>query len=146
MWAFERLGESRVSLILTIAFLLLGLGFLLICRPRQPASYLVLLMVVLVLGYIFTTVRQPANWIHFVQYPPLTLLSLSAIRHHSTGRNKFVWTLALVTLVGLGDEALQALLPERRFDPTDLVLNGVAALMTLALVGFVWEQRSSTDC
>jgi hypothetical protein len=42
-----------------------------------------------------------------------------------------------VTLIGLGDESLQAIVPKRHFGLLDLVVDLVAGLLTLAFIGFV---------
>ena len=53
----------------------------------------------------------------------------------------YVWTLAVVVLLGLGDETIQSMLPTRYFGLVDMVVNTAAGLFTLAFIGFVLGKK-----
>ena len=84
----------------------------------------------------------PAKRFHFLQYAPLTVLVFDALRFTIRGRFLYIWTLALVALIGLGDETLQWMLPNRYFGIVDLVVNTVAGLFALAFIGFVLGEEN----
>ena len=72
-----------------------------------------------------------------MQYGPLTLLVFDALRFRFTGRPLYLWTFVAVTIIGVGDEALQGILPQRHFGLLDIVVNSTAGLLTLAFIGWV---------
>ena len=76
------------------------------------------------------------------QYGPLTVLVLDALRFRFHDRYIYVWALAVVALIGVGDEFLQGLFPDRRFDLHDVILNSLAAALTLAWVGWVQGEEN----
>ena len=71
--------------------------------------------------------------LHFVTFFTLTLLFYWIL--DTTRRRVFNLTLLIVTgILGLGSEALQALLPNGRlFDPVDIAANILGSLMALGL-------------
>ncbi|MEE8585146.1 MAG: VanZ family protein [Acidobacteriota bacterium] len=138
LWVFERLGEASVAGILNGIYAAAGLALLVLLRPRRLGAYATLILIAAGLVVFFQQLQQPANRLHFLQYGPLTLLVFDALRFHCRDRYHYVWTLLLVTCIGLGDETLQ-IFAGRRFDSYDLLLNSMAALFVLALIGFVVE-------
>lgn len=137
---FDQIGRDWMSWLLNLTYVLIGLVILLLLlsgRSSRPGAYVTLALVALATGYCLYLEDVPANRIHFLQYGPLTILVLDALRFHCRDSYIYVWTLALVTLIGLGDEVLQGVLSDRRFDPHDVVLNSLAGILTLALVGWV---------
>jgi len=68
---------------------------------------------------LFSRWELPEERVHLVLYLPLGWLATRAWDRRE-------WALLAVALAGLGDEALQGLLPERRFDWVDVVANCVA--------------------
>jgi hypothetical protein len=52
------------------------------------------------------------------------------------------YMLALVALIGLGDETLQWILPNRYVGLVDLVVNTATGLFTLAFIGFVLGEEN----
>ncbi len=140
LWVFNQVGEGWVSAGLITLFILAAAALLAYARPRQPGSYVTLGLVAAGMAYAAHVMQQPANWIHFVQYPPLTLLVFNALRFSCRSRHVFVWTFFVVSVIGLGDEIIQTFMG-RRFDIHDLALNGAAALFALAIIGFVLPQE-----
>ena len=80
---------------------------------------------------------SPAKRLHFFKYAPLTLLVFEVVGFRLRNRFRYVWVLAVVTLIGLGDETIQWVLPSRRFALTDVATNAAAGFLTLAFLAFV---------
>lgn len=81
---------------------------------------------------------------HLIEYSVLAVLLYEALlERRSNGRNVRVPAILAVVgtaVAGAMDEGMQILLPERVFDPEDIVFNamaGVAAVSALALLRFV---------
>ena len=140
LWFYDRLGREAVEWTLNSVFAVVGVGLIVLCRPRRPAALLTLALVAVALAYCAAQIDVPANRLHFAQYAPLTLLVFDALRFRVSERDRYPLTVVLVTLVGIGDEFVQSLSAGRVFDVHDIVLNGVAAVLTLAVIGFVWEE------
>lgn len=138
LWVFERLGEAHVAWLLNGIYALSGLAILLLLRPRRWGAYATLFLIAAGLFLVFRQMSVPSNRLHFLQYGPLTLLVFDAVRFHCRDRYHYVWTVLLVSCIGLGDEFLQ-LFAGRRFDSHDLLLNSMAAVFVLAMLGFVVE-------
>ena len=142
---FDRLGKSTVSQgIYAIASLiaLALLIFMWLRLPRTPSTYATAGIISLLIYYAMSIEYIPANRIHFFQYCPLAILGLEALRFRVPDRNVYLWTFLLVSLIGVGDELLQGLLPDRHFDTKDVVLNSLAGLLALAFVGFAVREEN----
>jgi len=100
---------------------------------------------VLVVAYCLSQLPVPAKRFHFLQYGPLTALVYAALAFRSRNPDRYVWAMLLVSLIGLGDETIQALLPDRHFGMLDLVINSTAAAVTLAFIGFVARRRPAAE-
>ena len=126
VWFFDRLGKAFMSSLMIWMYLPLGLAllvFVLFFLPRRPRSYLVFLLICLAVVGCLNLLTVPAKRFHFLQYAPLTLLLFEALRFRFQGRALYLWTLVAVTLIGVGDETLQAVLPQRHFGYIDIVVH-----------------------
>ena len=140
VWFFDRLGKAFMSSFMIWMYLPLGLAllvFLLFFLPRRPVAYLVFLLICLAVVGCLNWLTIPAKRFHFLQYGPLTLLVFEALRYRFQGRSLYLWTLVAVTLIGVGDETLQAVLPRRHFGYIDILVNSTAGLLTLAFIRWV---------
>lgn len=140
VWIFDRLGKTTMSSIMIWMYLPLGLGllaFVFFRLPRHPKAYLAFALICLVLLCCLKVIAIPAKRFHFLQYGPLTFFVFDAMRFSFRGRYLYLWTLATVVVIGLGDETLQAILPQRFFGLTDIAINSAAGILTLAFIAFV---------
>ncbi len=142
---FDWLGKSTVSqgiyaIVGLIAVVLLV--FVWLRLPRTPSTYAALGIIGLLTYYTMSLENIPANRIHFFRYCPLAILGLEALRFRVRDRNLYLWTFLLVSLIGVGDEFLQGLLPDRHFDTKDVVVNALAGLLALAFVGFAVREEN----
>ncbi len=137
---FDRVGKATVSQWMNLS--LAGTGALLVLltvvwiRPRA-SGYLALLLIGLSLAFCVSQLPIPAKRFHFFQYAPLTVIIFDSLRFRCSDRSIYVCSMALVTLIGLGDETIQWMLPDRHFGTIDLVINSAAGLLTLVFIGFV---------
>lgn len=72
---------------------------------------------------------------HLIEYSILSVFIHRALleRGHSKTREwaSFLWAFVLTSVVGVLDECMQLFLPQRVFDPEDMVFNTLAALLAL---------------
>ncbi len=137
---FDRMGREFMDSLMSWMYLPLGLilvAVIFLFFPRRIAAYVAFLLIALAFICVLEFLTVPAKRFHFLQYSPLTVLVFDALRFHCRDRYHYVWTLLIVALVGLGDETVQGILPDRHFGIPDVVLNSVAGLLTLAFLGFV---------
>ena len=135
-------GELRERGLLTIAF---GLGMLLTiatiaapglkARPRGAAAA-VALGVATAFLLMFTRLASPEERTHLIEYGILGALLHEALAERAArGRPApmppLTAALAAATL-GVIDEGLQALLPNRVFDPRDILFNALAGATAVA--------------
>lgn len=142
---YDRIGRESMSHWINLSFAALGLTVLLwilICIRPRLSGYLALAMILLVFAFCLQHLPVPAKRFHFLQYAPLTLFVFDALSFSCKRPDKYIWTMALVALVGLGDESIQLLLPNRHFGVLDMVINSTAGLLVLVFIGFVWGEEN----
>ncbi len=137
---YDRIGKQTMSTAINLVFAAAGVALLALLwrhSPNRSGAMAAFLLIALATAFCLQQLQVPAKRIHFFQYAPLTLLILHAVGFRSKDRYRYVWTLACVALIGVGDETLQGLLPNRYFGLSDIVVNAVAGLLTLAFITFV---------
>ncbi len=100
-------------------------------RPGLPVIGLTLICAVALL----TRWTLPEERVHVVLYAALGFLAWRAVGDRP-GRSALA--LGLTALAGLGDEGVQALLPDRRFDWMDVVANAVGGAIAPLLLAGRW--------
>lgn len=139
----EKLGEDALSALLYLllaAFVLLPLRRLALApRPRPPWPHIsCLLLLLAALIVLRTLVSSPVGRIHLVEYGLLAILILRALPARN-GPASLLAAFAAASVIGLADEAVQHLLPNRVFDWYDVGLNSAAALLgLLAAAWWTW--------
>ena len=99
--------------------------------------------------YLLVIVRMAipaAERTHLIEYGVVAVLIYDALRERvSQGRRVPVPALLAIlatTLVGVLDESIQAFLPNRVFDPQDILFNVLAAVMAVsASAALTWARR-----
>ncbi|MBW1671509.1 MAG: VanZ family protein, partial [Deltaproteobacteria bacterium] len=87
-------------------------------------------------------VNFPEERIHLVEYGLIGLMLGWALAGISRWPELWPLAVALVWMVGLGDELIQAVLPNRVYDVRDIVLNGLAGMAGL----YLFETHCVRDC
>ena len=142
---YQKLGREVVSTWMNVSFVLVGLVLLLWVLPAYRPSkwgYGVLVLIGGVVAFCLWTLTVPAKRFHFFEYAPLTLLAFEALRFRLGGRRLMLGTIVAVALVGLGDELIQASLPDRHFGFLDLAVNLTAGVLTLLFIVVVVRRHN----
>lgn len=116
---------ANLALILFAIGIILFLIFLLKKKETRISVYLFLIVLV-TLTYFFIKsegIKYPVEKIHIVQYTILCFLSFIAMSQVLENISIYFWSILLCTLIGVGDEVLQGIIPERYFDYKDIILN-----------------------
>ena len=143
--AFQAFGQGAISqgiYIITLLCVVTWFCYALTRFPRKWTTYAMMGAIGLVIYGTMALEDAPANRIHFFQYFPLGILALEALRFRIHGRAIYIWAFLLVSSIGLGDECIQGLLPNRYFDAKDVMLNSLAGLLALVFVGFVVREEN----
>ncbi len=142
---FRELGKKSVAQGIYGISALCGLALLAFAfmrLPRKSSTYGTMAVIGVLIYWAMSVEDVPANRIHFFQYCPLGILALEALRFRFHDRDVYLWAFLLVGLIGVGDEYLQGLLPDRHFDGKDVMLNALAGLLALAFVGFAVREEN----
>ena len=142
---YDQVGRETVSFWMNAGFVVVGVPLILfalvVYRPG-PSGLAALLLIGMTVALCLDQLAVPAKRFHFFQYAPLTVLVFDALRFRCRDRGIYVWAMLLVSLIGLGDETIQWLLPDRYFGVVDVVINSVAGLLTLTFIGFVMGEEN----
>lgn len=99
-------------------------------KVRDPKTYLFCLLIAAAYGLILLKLsRFPAERLHLLEYGVVGLLAHRALKHHTI--EPVCTNLAiLVTLnIGLLDELIQGILPNRYYDTKDVLVNAAAGIL-----------------
>ena len=113
--------------------------------PARRAAGVALLTAVLaayvVLLFVFFRGRLTLEKVHLLEYGLLAYLALNAVTVTRRGGPGAAVAALFIALAGAGDEALQKVIPERVFDPYDIVANWLGG----ALGSAAWLAASSAS-
>ena len=78
---------------------------------------------------------------HLIEYSALTIFMLNALQERSKQRqllvSPYLATFLLAFPLGLFDEILQRFIPDRVFDPNDILFNALAIGMTIGVISLL---------
>lgn len=144
----EMLGESGLNAA-TFAFgsllvLATAVAFGLRGRPDTTGIF-VTVGVAAIYVLVFTRLTSPVERSHLIEYGVVAVQMYAALteRRRNGGRVPAPALLAVVAaaLVGLVDEVIQWFLPNRVFDPIDIVFNAGAAVMAITAAATLARAR-----
>ena len=84
---------------------------------------------------ITATARTPIEGLHFIQYGVLGLLAYRALSHRTHDLGVYLSATLIATIVGIIDEAVQWILPNRVWDIRDILFNLSGSLMVQFAIG-----------
>jgi hypothetical protein len=117
-------------LVLIVSILVIGLKF----RP-SGIEIGVALGVAAVYTMVFLRMSAPAERTHLIEYSLVAALIFQALTERAANSRRVprpaLLAIAITVFFGSLDEALQAILPNRVFDPIDLGFNALAALIAV---------------
>jgi VanZ family protein len=106
-------------------------------RTSDWVAFLVVATLIAVIAALLLGLSVPEERVHFLQYAVMALLARSAFGAGRTGRAGMTralgWAALLSSALGVADEVLQGLLPNRVFDLRDIAMNVGAVVVALAL-------------
>ena len=127
--------------------LLAILGFIIIkkIQIRKPSSFILLGIIGVCYSVGLRVFWIPAEKIHFLEYGFLAFLIFRALAFDRPPLQAYAAALILTTLIGWGDEALQAITPGRYYQLPDMMLNAGSGALGL-LLAFVAQREQKLDC
>ena len=118
-------------------FIALGVIALFITQRKGWKSLVMLFGILGVTAFILPLIKYPEERIHFLEYAVLGIMLYLALRESIQGRKVFVYIPVIIFLVGLGDEIIQGMLPNRVYQFTDVLLNFLGGILgELILITF----------
>ena len=142
--SLESRGLVSIVVLSSTVVAMVGLGWL-AKRTRlwqRPMHFLILVAGIAGLCIFSTTLPLWAERIHLVQYAGLGVLVGQAVPIDNWRR--FPTVALIACAVGLGDEAIQYVLPERVFDWRDVGFNALAGTVG-ALADFLIHHAKATE-
>jgi len=104
-------------------------------RERRPSTYFYLVNLGIAYFLVFQSLAEiPVERVHLLEYGLASYLALRAARHHRQGAAAWLMAAVLVFDIGFIDEVIQYFLPERVYDPRDVVTNAISGLLGLGVV------------
>ncbi|MBI2880416.1 MAG: VanZ family protein [Candidatus Tectomicrobia bacterium] len=150
LWVPIRDGIGRPAPLILSTLTVLGGAWVLwkvlaVRENRTPLRGLALGGCALIFGFFIWKLENPVEEVHFFEYGFLSYLAFHTLR--STRETQGIWTrrawtLALNFAVGLADEGIQSLLPNRFGDIRDVGFNLLAGLLGLVVTELLLSGRA----
>jgi len=125
------------------AFVLLLFGlfiiFYLLTQQKGVRNFVWLGVLSLCYAWGLSRLELAVERVHFVEYGLLSVFIFRALRHKIKGKLIYFWTGSSVFCLGWLDEAIQYILPNRVYDTRDVIVNGVAGILGLLLIGLCFQ-------
>jgi glycopeptide antibiotics resistance protein len=96
-----------------------------------------------ILCYMGCLITIPAERLHFVEYALLGLAIERVLRHYIKDAGRPFLAMLFAYFIGLGDETIQWLLPNRYAAIRDVFLNGWGSVLGILLIP--WPQQNFTS-
>jgi len=134
----ERFGPQSLD-ILYVVFIAAGVIFLCVCLRRFRGARLVKSLIALCVAgcmyaYYLTSIKYAIERIHFLEYGVLGALVCATLGRRMARLGAAISAVNIVYWIGLGDETIQHLLPDRVGEIRDCITNLVSGALGAALV------------
>ena len=138
--------KSQVIIGIYFLALLLGISILIyllfLKKERSIFPYFWFLIAVLLYVQSFSILNEfPVEKVHLIEYGILGFLVFKALKNNLKNLNVYIWSLLLIFYVGIFDETIQWLIPNRIGDIIDVWLNTKSGVLSLLLIGLVIRPR-----
>lgn len=141
VWAFLENRLSWHSLLpQLLALFLFALSAKLLFREPFRIPYF--LAVALLFFYAMSRLELPVERIHFIEYGTLSFFLFRVLRHFFRVPWSFIGSALIASGIGVIDELLQGLLPNRTYDTRDLWINFFSASLGMLVVATWVTPRS----
>ncbi len=124
-----------VSVALVGLFVLIVLAVVVKNKIKKKSTLLFLISIFLVYIISFKWIDYPEEKIHLFEYGFLAFLLYKSFSFNN--KEKFLpylFSFVISSLIGLGDELIQGVLPTRYYQTSDVILNSVSAGLGLLFV------------
>ncbi|TDG11596.1 VanZ family protein [Seongchinamella unica] len=138
----DMLGRQQLGMAFNSALAIVGLAILFLTLARRDWKTVLSVGTALTLiGLIAVQLKIPEERFHFLQYGLLGVLVFSTAREYSLRTT--VLLVLFVVAVGIGDETIQWLLPNRVGDLRDVAMNSAAGVLG-AWIGraYFWQPQA----
>lgn len=128
---FGAFGNTAV-----IVFLLVGFAvFKDRLKKKPPAVWAGIAVILLIYAFllIFNT-PIAVEKLHLIEYGFLTYLVVRVVKDVRPQDRKYLYVVFTVTIIGICDELIQKLLPNRVCDVRDMMMNSLAGMLALVLL------------
>ena len=142
--AVWRLTKGRVDYVSSIVLAIAAAGLLiyLVARCRRLLPFVLIPAVAVCYLYVLSQLQlTPAERFHLTEYGVLSWIVFRALRVDMPGTPAYLTGVLISGLLGVGDEAIQWLLPMRVFEWKDIGLNVFSSAMGMVLVALVVYSR-----
>ena len=135
-------SQDLQAVIFLGGMLMLGLAVVLQGWQTKPHVLEVIIWVglIAVCGLFFLRLGLPERS-HLIEYSALTIFILNALQERSKHKqllaSPYLATFFLTFPLSLLDELLQLFIPDRVFDPNDILFNGLAIGMTIGAISLL---------
>ena len=110
------------------------------------SRYALLAGLAAVYAYLLSAFAQfPAERLHLVEYGFMGYMILRAIRIDLPKGWAYALAWGITDLVGIGDECIQLVLPQRFFEVKDIQLNAISAGLGLCVVRLIETAKHSVQ-
>ena len=142
LWGrFARYAGNFTNYFAAFVLGLIGLFivFYLISKRKGTHNFIWLAVLAFVYAWGLSRLELPIERIHFIEYGLLGLLVFRALRHNIKDTSLYLWSGIIVFCLGFLDEGIQYVLPNRVYQISDVVVNGVAGILGLLLIGLCFQ-------
>jgi len=122
--------------IAVVLFILLALAvFKHRLKGKSPATLAGIAAILLIYAFLLIYETPIAvEKLHLIEYGFMTYLALRVVRNVRPTDLKYLIVILTVTLIGIGDELMQEVIPIRVCDVRDMLMNSLAGLLALVLL------------
>lgn len=121
-----------ILLIFILAVYVLSLFFK--SRVRNVKSWFLIFLVMGLYGYLLNVLWIPQERLHLLEYGFLAFLVYKVLKPEFSRKKIYLYTAVMVATFGTLDELIQLFLPNRYYDPKDVIINTISGIMgTIAI-------------
>ncbi|MGI9606031.1 MAG: VanZ family protein [Acidimicrobiales bacterium] len=118
-------------------------------RGRGGAEIFVILCTAIVYLMMFLRMASPVERSHLIEYGVVALLIHEALTERAGNGEPVRWpalaAIAAASVIGAVDELIQLVIPSRVFDPVDLGVNALAAMVAVTASTAITWARGRVD-
>jgi hypothetical protein len=134
----ESIGSHYFVVFVAAALGATAIGMVMAMRRRSaPVNAYVILIIIagIFVAYLYTLRRSPEETIHLLEFALLAALVYRACLHRNRDTSIYIITALIVGIIGIVDETIQWLTPERVWALSDIRLNFTAGVLALLAIG-----------